>query len=236
MKTKRIGLLSLLFIGVLFGSLWMNGVGYTTENSITDPAGDHVDEGNYSDILKVWVDNNDTFIMFKIELAGPWNLTMPPSVRILALISVDNATGHDWGIFTNFLYDYRFYFEPHAWGFSVDFLDHANGANDLFNGTQVGMAFYNLTNNNCTVEFGWKINTNSGGKGNLPLTRNQQLYLKFYAGIDSDFAPDIGEEPMGYIVDLPSSGGIPGFELVFVTLLVITIAALYREKLKRTNF
>jgi hypothetical protein len=238
MRSAKIGLASILIMGILFATFLVNGTGYSNENSIPDPSGDFIGYGDFADIVKVWVDNNESFIMFKVETVGPWNLTMPDTSKIDVFISVDNTTGSDeGGMFTNFLADYIVEFVLTAGIFHVGFYDYANwSGNSLIQGDLLGMGFFNISTDGRTVEFGWKLNTTAGGKGNLILSLGQQIYLKCSTQFDSDFAPDIGLEPMAYILVKPiSDGGIPAFELLFATLSLITLVVLHRFLDKKPN-
>lgn len=228
MKT---GLNAIVLLTLFLGTILSNGFCWTTENSFTDPPGDNPDSDN-TDFVKVWVDNNATYLMFKTELNNPFNFSAS-SNRIYAFISVNASTGITWG-FTDFLFDYVVEYTPLTTGVTQVHLEDINvPSNCLFNGESVGMGYAILSNNNKTIEFGWILNTGSGGKGYLNLSIGQEIQIKLRGGPDSDYAPDIGISPFNYTIHEPetTNGGIPGFELTY--LGVILIAAITLSLIKK---
>jgi len=232
MKNKRL-VLSLFLILLLCGSLLPIANCYSTENSYTDSSSDATTP--YTEILIVWVDNSLSLLQFKVEMKESWNFTA--LCQISAYISVDPITGTNWGGFMDFNFDYIIISTPSLTEDRVHFLDINNGTNDLDEGEDLGMAFSLFSNNNKTIEFGWKLKTYYNGKGYLNLSIGQTIQIKFYAAQDSDFAPDIGLGPMNYTLEWQSdpNNQISGFNAILITTWSIgtIIALMFIKKYKK---
>jgi hypothetical protein len=145
-----------------------------------------------------------------------------------AYISVDNATGTDLGYdlpidFTIYL-NAGSYYPP-----EIDLQVEGNSTLNLEDTVSKGLSYYKLTDNNHTIEFGYKLQTyyNDSGinKGYLNVSLGQTIYLRMKGQQDSDNAPDMGLPSIRYTVKTPS-GNIPGFNLLFPPLALLTVFAL----------
>lgn len=220
MKNKKIILCGFLTI-IFLGSFLIIGNCYSPENSYNDSDSDATTPD--TEIITVWVDNTESFIKFKVEMNQSWSFA--PFYRIYVFISVDPLTGSDWGGFIDFNSDYVIDFNPSLTEDRVDFIAVNNISNNLNEGEELGMAFSTLTNNNKTIEFGWKLKTYYGGTGYLNLSFGQTIQIKFYAGGDSDYAPDMGLDPLNYTLERKTIPNIPGFNITFIITSSLTSAA-----------
>jgi hypothetical protein len=218
MNCKKVALGALILFALFFGTVVTTGMAFSQAPTHTDPGGDSLPE--CTDILKVWVDNDAIFLRFKLELNGSIDQSLCPIYDIF--ISIDNSTGMDAG--WDLPVDYRIYFEITATGLLVSGLQESgNSSNDHGNPIQAGLMYYSLSNNNCTLELGYKIQTADQGTGYLNVSIGQTIYLKFEGGLDSDFVPD-GNLFIRYVLT-EAAGGIPGFQLPFLSLTVLLVIA-----------
>ncbi|HUY01238.1 MAG TPA: hypothetical protein VMV49_16880 [Candidatus Deferrimicrobium sp.] len=227
MNRKKVGLVFILF-ALFFGTMVTNGMGFTQAPTLIDPGGDEIP--TCTDILKVWVANDATFLRFKFETNGSFNQYVAPIFD--AYISIDNSTGMDMG--WDLPIDYRIYFEIVESGIIYSALeDYNNGSNNHFTPHEVGLMYYSLSNNNHTLEFGYKIQATEQGKGFLNVSIGQKIYLKFHAGPDSDLAPDL-KSLICYVLT-EEEGGIPGFNLPFLSLTMLIVITFYLIQKKKAK-
>lgn len=228
MKISKISLYLLLTL-LFFSSFLMIGNCYSTENSYNDAGADSTQD---TDILTVWIDNTNSFLQFKVELNDSWSFL--PFYRIYAFISVDPSTGNSYGG-ADFNVDYVLDFYPSSTEDRINFIDTSDNSNNLDQGEEVGMAFSIVTNNNKTIEFGWKLRTSHEGKGYLDISDGQTIQIKFYAGGDSDYAPDIGLDPLNYTLILINPN-IPGYNTIMIitsSITAILVVAIIRRVRKK---
>ncbi|TFF97126.1 MAG: hypothetical protein EU547_05145 [Promethearchaeota archaeon] len=183
-----------------------------------------------SEILSVSVDNTISLIIFTINLNNSWNFT--PFNRIYTFISVNNETGTNNSMYVDILYDYIIGLIPKLDNLSVNLADEANSSNNLNDGqNKSNMAFANLYNDNKTAEFGWRLKQYHEGIGFLNLSFGQTIYIKFYAGKESDLAPNIGLEPIKFILEdkriTTTTPAIPSFEFLVVFFPLIFLLGIY---------
>lgn len=167
---------------------------FSTNPQFTDPVGD-AGANDYDDIIKVWVDNNNTHMMVKVELMGPYNETINFQV-IYCVISVNPDTGSDLGWFAGWKADCTFGVSANGSDIKLVFYDAVNGSNSLSDGNQLG--YYIQSNDDKTMEIGYPLKQSQGGKGYLDLEMRQNIEIRFYAGGDSDIAPDNGTPAFTY--------------------------------------
>ncbi|MDD1779006.1 MAG: hypothetical protein LUQ65_12645, partial [Candidatus Helarchaeota archaeon] len=197
----------------------------TAAPTYVDPGGDSLPSS--TDVLKVWIGNTATHLQFKFELNGSLDRSIWP--LFFVYISYDNVTGSDygWELPTDALID----FEIGTDGYPYSYFQDYNTTNNLGNIVQVGMLYYKLSNNNHTLELGYKFKTYYGGCGYLNVSIGQTIYLKLQASQDSDYIPD-STLVLRYILT-EEAGGIPGFGLPFLSfavLAVITVFLLAKKK------
>lgn len=235
MTNKKKYLLYIVLSIALFGAFMTSKTSFSAIAHYTD---NHSDATNsYTEILSVSVDNAATLMIFKLNLNESWNFT--PFNCINAFISVDNATGITWGYFTNFLFDYVVTFSPIGEELHVNFKDVANGSNDLDFGENKSMGYSLLYYDNKTADFGWKISQYYQSRGFLNLSYGQTIYVKFRAGSDSDFAPNVGLEPIKFTLEEPeltNPNPVPSFELLIVSVSLISIICLVITKKRSKLF
>jgi hypothetical protein len=225
MRSKQAGLASFVVLAILCGTLLSSGWCFSTTPTCIDPGGDQESAPGFADILKVWVDNDGTFLRFKLELNGTYDQYYWPYHT--AYISVDNSTGVDYG--WDVLIDYRIdvYAGP-SYGPTIYFENFGNSTNNLDDTIPKAMSYYSLTDNNHTLEFGYRLHTyyNDAGadRGFLNVSIGQTIYLRMRGDWDSDYAPDEDLPSIRYVVK--ESGGIPGFGLLLLTFAMLTVFAI----------
>jgi hypothetical protein len=222
MNRKKVSLGAFVLLALFFGMLVTNSVGFTQDPQYIDPGGDHEPAPICTDILKVWIANDATYLRFKLELNG--SLNQYDGAIYFVFISIDNNTGSNWGWDLPIYYRIQFEIEPDGELFSY-FEDFVNGTNIHTHPFEVGLLYYTLSNNNHTLEFGYKIQTTDEGKGHLNVSIGQTIYLKFQGDLDSDYAPDL-DALLRYVLT-EESGGIPGFGLPFLSLAVLSGITFY---------
>jgi hypothetical protein len=228
MNHKKVGLGAFVLFALFFGTLVTNGVGFTQTPTYIDPGGDSTPL--CTDILKVWIDNDANFLRFKLEINGSFDQYVNP--LYIAYISTDNNTGLVYG--WDLPIDCYIHFEMSSSGVLYsNFQDWNNGTNSHNDVLSAGLMYWSLSNDNHTLEFGYKLQTSDQGTGFLNLSIGQTIYLKFQGDLDSDLAPDLSLF-IRYVL-AEESGGIPGFGLPFLSLAVLTIITFYLiEKKKAT--
>jgi hypothetical protein len=225
MTKHKIGLISLLLLALLLGASFQQGTCFTTDPLFTDTIGDNPSEP-FCDIIDVWIDNTATHLRFKVNLLDPFNQTLS-GYSLFAYVSVDNATGFP---LIGFNIDYQIVLWCSGGGLDIGFSETGNGSNSLSNACGVGMAYFALSNNNHTVEWGYKLQSYSDSKGYLNITYGQLIYAKIEAGSDTDYAPNATAEPIGYTLETFGTGGIPGFPLLLSSALISVCALALRRK------
>lgn len=220
MNRKKVGVGAFVLFALFFGTVVTNGVGFTQTPTYIDPGGDSTPL--CTDILKVWIDNDATYLRFKLELNGSFDQYVHPAY--LAYISIDNSTGSNNGWDLPIDYRIKLEFAPSG-GINSGFIDENNSSNDHIDPFGVGLVYYSLSNNNHTLEFGYKLQTADQGKGFLNVSIGQTIYLKFQGYLDSDLVPDLGLL-IRYVLT-EESGGIPGFDLPFLSLAVLAAITFY---------
>lgn len=205
--SKKIKISALILFTLFIGTIFSSGVGFTIAPTYTDDVGDA--NADYEDIFHIWIDNDNSYLQFKIELVGPFNQTLIGKV-VYALISVDDATGDDFGtldIKVDYIIGINARFD--ASNIDLNFEDLNNGSNTVYSVSTLDVwnsqGYFTLYNENKTVEMHYKLQTyDNDGKGYLNISLGQSIKIKFYAGDDSDYAPDIGEGVISYTLSLPS--------------------------------
>lgn len=228
MKSKEKFLLATVFLIFLFGTSLMTSFGFSTTPQHTDPTGD-AGASDYEDIINVWIDNNASHIMFKLDFVGPFNETLSGNV-VYALISINPLTGDSSGFAAGFLNDYLVGLSANGSAINIVLYDDGDSLNSLSTNNHLG--YSNQSNDNKTIEFGYKLRTYQGAKGYLNLTLGQTIEIKFYAGGDTDVAPNDGLDPISYT--LKKSGDL-GWIIVLIILFPVIGVALglfiyYRRK------
>jgi hypothetical protein len=237
MAKKKQYILYFILALSLFGLLLANNISNSAITIYNDSPSDS--SYSYTEILSVSVDNSATLMIFKTNLNTAWNITLYN--YLYAFISVNNATGTDWGWFTDFLFDYAIAFYPTDDGIAVDFRDIGNSSNDLENGenkSSMGYGYFS-TNDNKTAEFGWRLKRFYEGKGYLNLSYGQVVYIKFRAGFDCDYAPDRGAEPIKFTLEeitQYTTPPIPSFEIYVISIALFSCISFYIIKKRYKKF
>jgi hypothetical protein len=231
MRSKQTGLASFVVLAILCGILLSSGWCFSTTPTYVDPGGDQGSAPVFADILKVWVDNDNTFLRFKWEMNESFDQYGWPWFS--AFISVDNSTGSDFG--WDVLLDYRIvvYAAPDH-GPRMQLSNYGNSSNNLVDTILKAMSYCSLTNNNKTIEFGYRLQTyyNDSGvfKGFLNVSIGQTIYLRMQGDYDSDYAPNTDLPSIRYVVK--ESSGIPGFGSLLLTLAMLIVFAIKVGTLK----
>ena len=229
MTRKKVVVGAIVLFALFFGTVVTNGIAFTQTPTYIDTGGDSTPE--CTDILKVWFANNANYLQVKLELNGALDQYAWPVY--IVYISIDNSTGANYG--WDLLVDIYFYIEFSETGTMYSwFYDYTNGSNIHDYPYAVGLMYYLLSNNNHTLEFGYKLQTYDqayDSRGFLNLSTGQTIYLKVQADTDSDLAPNSG----GFIrYVLTDESGIPGFELPFLSLAVLVSVMVYVVAKKKT--
>ncbi len=172
---------------------------FTEQPYYTDDFGDST-LGSWEDIKYVWIDNNESFIMFKVELAAPFNETVSVGTFLRIYISVDNSTGY---LYDDFMADYYIRYIRASSDWESWFWDVSNVSNRLqLTPAETGLYYVIRSHNDKVIELGYKMQTyyNDGGadKGYLNISLGQRIFFKVEMGLTSDWAPDIGEGNLSY--------------------------------------
>ncbi|HUX98175.1 MAG TPA: hypothetical protein VMV49_01355 [Candidatus Deferrimicrobium sp.] len=214
MNCKKVGLGAFILLALFFGTMVTNGVGFTQTPTYIDTGGDSLPP--CTDILKIWVDNDATFLQFKLELNGSFDQYVWPVYEVY--ISIDNSTGSDLG--WDLPIDCRIDFEINPIGVVYSFFeDFNNDTNNLEDPISAELMYYQLSNNNHTLELGYKLQTSDQGRGFLNVSIGQTIYLKLQGDWDSDLVPNLNVL-IRYVLT-EESGGIPSFGLPFLSLAVL---------------
>ncbi len=212
------------FIG---GTTLMTSYGFATTPTLTD-AYDDIQYGE-ADIIKIWIDNNATHLMFQIEFNNTFEINPFPGNYLFIYISTDNLTGSDVDT-AGFLVDYVLWLRYQGW---LDFSDIVNSSNNLPNSNSEGLGYYICKNNNHTLEIGYRLQSYSASsKGYLNITIGQTIRIRFKSDLTSDWAPELAQDPVNYVLKEDSKGGIPGFNipLLSFTLMTIILGFLFYKK------
>ncbi len=186
---------------ILLGTINTFANAFPTDPYYTDDFGDDT-SGAFEDIKYIWVDNNETFLMFRIEFAGPFNDTIANGIYCRVFISVDNNTGT---LHADFLSDYSIRLMTLNPDWYPSFNDDGNSSNNVIPiSSDSGLLYFLQSNNNHTLEIGYKLQSSYTGKGYLNVSLGQTINLKFEMGWTSDWAPDIGEGNLSYTLKLPA--------------------------------
>jgi hypothetical protein len=211
MKTKHFALSLTLFLIVFVNVSSMTTLAFSQNPQLTDATGDTPD--NFEDITNIWLDYNATYLMFKVELAAPFNGTL---VRVIYMgISMNDSTGVATGFWDTWKCDFIFGVSGNGVSLNIVLWDEGNSSNNLWINNQLG--YYIQTNYNKTIEIGYKLQTYQEGKGFLDVALGQTIKVRFYAGGDSDVAPENAEPPMTYTLERESGSDW------FIILLIILI-------------
>ncbi|KKL98420.1 hypothetical protein LCGC14_1824580 [marine sediment metagenome] len=141
---------------------------------MTDPYGDPT--FGEDDIIKVWIDHNATHIMFQIEFNDTFTIDSITGDYFFVYISTNPLTGTNIDG-AGFNVDYYLWMRYTG---ELDFYDVVNGSNDLMSSNLVGNGYYISSNNNYTLEIGYKMNNYSpSGTGYLNLTLGQTIEIRF---------------------------------------------------------
>jgi len=218
---------------LIIGNILAVTKGFDENPTFTDTFGDGP-AGSYEDIKYVWVDNNETFIKFKIEFAAPFNISVVPLGTFLKIfISLDNTTGTP---ITDIKvhYDIRWFFNgPELYAWDMRFRDYINDTNTITTKLQAtDLVYFRHSNNYTTMEIEYRLKSVSGfnmedvpmGIGYLNVALGQNIAVKFEMGW-SDWAPNATDGAIPYTLKggpAPPSG-IPGFESVFVVTCIFTL-------------
>ncbi len=229
MTNKKVVVCACVLFALFFGAMETTGVGFTQTPIYIDPGGDSLPE--CSDILKVWIANNATCLQVKLELNGSVNQYLYPFYGVL--ISIDNSTGMNLGWDLPMDYSFELFFLATG-ELGSHFSDLNNATNDHFSPLQAGLEYYLLSNNNHTLEMGYKLQTADQadqGRGFLNVSIGQTIYLKLQDAFLSDSAPD-SSLLIRYV--LTEEGGIPGFDLPFLSLAMLVSVMVFVIAKKKT--
>jgi len=228
MRNKQIVLLSTILMGMLLVTAGLDGFGFDETPTLTDPYGDPTIG---DDIIKVWIDNNATHIMFQIEFNSTFLIDSSTGDYFYVYISTNNLTGTNVDS-AGFNVDYYLWMRYTG---VLDFYDVVNSSNDLLSSNLVGSGYYISSNNNYTLELGYKINHYSpSGTGYLNLTLGQTIEIRFRSDQTSDWCPD--NDSFSYdLVEIDSAkSAIPGYNLIFLLSILSVVAIFLGKKLKKS--
>jgi hypothetical protein len=204
---------------IFCSTLLTTGFCFSETPTYVDVGGDNLPA--CTDILKVWIDNDATYLRFKFEINASVDQYVYP--YYLAFIALDNSTGWNYGWDLPINCYISLAISPIGQIFSA--FSAANVSNYLSDPISVGLMYYAFSNNNHTVEFGYKIRTSYLGAGYLNVSTGQTIYLKLMGDTDSDVVPD-SAALISYTIK-QGSGGIPGFDLLFLNLAIFAVGAYY---------
>ncbi|MDD1778429.1 MAG: hypothetical protein LUQ65_09710 [Candidatus Helarchaeota archaeon] len=214
MKTKNFALFLTLFLLVFWSASSMPTLAFSQNPQITDASGDASYDSE--DLLKVWLAHNATHLMFKAELAAPFNGTL---VRVIYIgISVSDSTGVDTDFFGDWKSDFLFGVSGNGAILRIVLWDQGNSSNSLWDNNQLG--YYIQTNNDKTIEIGYRLQTYQEGKGFLNVALGQTIKVRFYSGGDSDNAPENAELPITYTLE---SGTGSDWLIILLIILIPVI-------------
>ncbi|KKN18679.1 hypothetical protein LCGC14_0953470 [marine sediment metagenome] len=227
MRYKQIVLLSTILMGMILVTAVPSGLGFDEPPTLTDPYGDPTIG---DDIIKVWIDNNATYIMFQIEFNSTFLIDSATGDYFYVYISTNNLTGTNVAG-AGFNVDYYLWMRYTG---VLDFYDVVNSSNDLLSSNLVGSGYYISSNNNYTLELGYKINHYSpSGTGYLNLTLGQTIEIRFRSDQTSDWCPD--NDSFSYIIEIDSAeSAIPGYNLIFLLSILSVVAIFLGKKLKKS--
>jgi hypothetical protein len=211
MRTKKIILFLTLCVLIGVSSSPMSTLAFSQNPQLTDAPGDA--PANYEDIKAIWLDNNATYLMFKMELAAPYNGTLSGQVKYIA-ISVNDSTGQVTGFFDIWKCDFIFGVSANGTGLNIVIFDYANFSNDLALNNHLG--YFIQTDNDMTIEIGYRLQTYQDGKGFLDVVPGQTIKVRFFSGSDGDVAPEDAELPLTYTLKMES-----GSEWLIILLIVV---------------
>jgi hypothetical protein len=113
---------------------------------------------------------------------------------------------------------------------TMGFWDQDNSSNNIADLSGSGLAYYNQSNNNKTIEIGYKLKTSHMGKGYLDLSFGQTIKVKISVGDTTDYAPNAGLDGVSYTLTDPSNGKIPGFSSLITVIGFFMAIGLYLRK------
>jgi hypothetical protein len=226
MNKIRHGMVCTVLLTLLFGMIAATGSCFPVNPAYTDSSGDQGPDPTFCDILDIRFDEEGPYLQFQINFAAPWNESACSLYEVMIYISKDNTTGADM-VGDGFLYDYWIFFRTDGWMM----LGGENSSNYLDYTVEKQMSYYQLHNNNHTIEMGYRLRTyyNDAGvdKGYLNISARQTIYIKIYAGQqESDWAPDQIDTPIRWDLTGTSDDGIPGFEWILLGLSLSAVLAL----------
>jgi hypothetical protein len=230
MQSKKVVIYACFLFALFFGTMVTNGASFTQTPTHIDPGGDSLPE--CTDILKVWIATDAPFLLVKLELNSSVDQSYFPAY--LVYISIDNSTGVNCGWDLPIDYYIEIDFDLNGDIYS-NFWDFNNGTNSHSYPLQAGLMYYRLSNNNHTLEMGYKFQTHDHayqGRGFLNVSIRQTIYLKLQADLESDYAPD-SNVLIRYV--LTEEGGIPGFDLPLMNLAVLVSVMFYVIAKKKTT-
>jgi len=177
---KKLGVSAIVLVALFFGMFLVNGFCFTETPTLTDPQGDAIPQ---CDIVSVWIDNDNEYLRFKVEILGWFDATPDEYINtwngIGIGINVDNETGSDTSEFWQDV-DYILWFSTVETPECLYLEDQNNGSNDAIGHPEV--SYFLLSNHNHTVEIGYKLKTyNNDGDGYLNISIRQTINVVFYA-------------------------------------------------------
>ncbi len=217
-------------------------IGFSAQPTYTDAKDDQSNLGCYfEDIWYVWLSCNTTYLQCKIEFNGTW---IYPDSWLWIYVSVNDLTGSNDSSQVDINADYCIWMENNALLYFEDFNDGTpthlgGGTNDIntdLNGT--GFAYSLFSNNNCTLEIGYKFQSNiTTGEGYFNVSMGDTMKIKFKSDTDCDYAPDLGQDPITFTLSLPGTNPppIPAFELLLVLIPIACLALYVHEKKKNAQ-
>ncbi|TFG05587.1 MAG: hypothetical protein EU536_01735 [Promethearchaeota archaeon] len=231
MTFRRNKSLALLLLLIVVALLPKSSSSFTTTPQITDAAGDGTPPADV-DMRFIWIDNNATHLLSKVELTAPFNQTLDGQAIYLA-VSVNPASGSDLGWFAGWKADYLLGLFTNGSHIQMIFYDYSNVSNWLPDNNHLG--YWLHTNNNLTVEFGYPLKTDQDGKGYLNLDLGQTVEIRFYSGSDSDFAPENGAPAFSYQLKPVPRSDISGFSLYLLTGTLLALISFHLLRKKRPS-
>ncbi len=215
---------------ILYGFFIPTALVFSETPTYSDPPGDNGGGPAFEDILQVWVENDEAFIRFKLELNGAFDQMQYPI--FYAFISINNETGilhSGWNIRVQYLI--LLTGTPSS-GVAINFIDYVNGSNSLPTPLQGGLANYTLSYNNFTLEIDYKLRSYYLGAGFLNLYLGQMIHLRFQGSSTSDYAPDLDQSLIEYVMKGVENSLLLIFLIIFIPLIGVALGLiiLYRRR------
>ncbi|MBD3187480.1 hypothetical protein GF325_11665 [Candidatus Bathyarchaeota archaeon] len=183
-------------------------LGFSDEPQLLDA---HGDTGlDYEDMRDIWIDNNNTHLMFKVDLGGAWNETLSFQCIYMSILTEEGGT--NTAFFDTWNTTYLLGITANGTHIRPVFYDKNDPSNSL---SEAPQCYWKRSNANQTVEIGYELKKSVGGKGLLDLEAGDAIDIRFYSGGDSDVAPEDVADSYSYTLKSPTKN-IPGYSMLLL--------------------